>query len=159
MISQIDAETLREWRDTDQPATAWHVRVFTAPETGQRRLKSNAFRTLCASASADRAADPAGWPSELYFRASLDAASTWLAPVPLSSKPSCPRSASNTIMRPDGKPNQIDRRWTEGGDYHGLIGAGRGKFHAVWSDSSGGVFQIHFATIDMSGAASTDKVK
>jgi hypothetical protein len=95
--------------------------------------------------------DPRGECSELYFRASLDAASTWMAAVPLSSKPSCPRSASNTIMRLDGKPYRIDRRWAEGGDYHGLIGAGRGTFHAVWSDSSTGVFQIHFATIDVSG--------
>jgi hypothetical protein len=103
--------------------------------------------------------DPRGECSEMYVRASLDAASTWMAPVPLSSKPSCPRSASNTIMRPDGKPNQIDRRWTEGGDYHGLIGAGRGRFQAVWSDSSTGVFQIHFATIDVSGVPATDRVK
>ena len=87
--------------------------------------------------------------SELYFRASLDAGSTWMPAVPLSSKRSCPRSASNTVMRPDGKPYQIDRRWTEGGDYHGLVGAGRAKFQAAWSDSSTGVFQIHFATIDV----------
>ena len=76
-------------------------------------------------------------------------ATTWMPAVPLSSKRSCPRSASNTVMRPDGKPYQIDRRWTEGGDYHGLVGAGRAKFQAAWSDSSTGVFQIHFATIDV----------
>jgi hypothetical protein len=103
--------------------------------------------------------DPRSECSELYFRASLNAAWTWMAPVPLSSKPSCPRSPSNTIVRPDGKPNQIDRRWTEGGDYHGLIAAGQGKFQAVWSDSSTGVFQIHFAVIDVSGVPPTDKVK
>jgi hypothetical protein len=103
--------------------------------------------------------DPRSECSEVYFRASPDAGATWMPAVPLSSKRSCPRSASNTVTRPDGKPNQVDRRWTEGGDYHGLVGAGRSRFHAAWSDSSTGVFQIHFATIEVSSVPSADKVK
>jgi hypothetical protein len=50
-------------------------------------------------------------------------------------------------MRADGRPYEIDRRWTEGGDYHGLVAGEGDRFHAVRSDSSTGVFQVHFATI------------
>jgi hypothetical protein len=87
--------------------------------------------------------------SDVYFRASLDSGATWLAPERLSSKPSCPRSAANTVSRADGRLNEIHRRWTEGGDYHGLVVDDHGRFHAAWSDSSTGVFQIHFATLDV----------
>jgi hypothetical protein len=57
------------------------------------------------------------------------------------------------VTRSDGKPNAIDRHWMEGGDYHGLVVGEQGRFHAAWSDSSTGVFQIHFATIEVTGAA------
>ncbi len=97
--------------------------------------------------------DASGQCSEVYFRASLDGGTTWLQPERLSSKPSCPHSPSNTVTRADGRPNQVDRRWAEGGDYHGLVVGAEGRFHAAWSDSSTGVFQIHFATIEVNRPA------
>jgi len=35
----------------------------------------------------------------------------------------------------------------------GLVVGEQGRFHAAWSDSSTGVFQIHFATIEVTGPA------
>jgi hypothetical protein len=93
--------------------------------------------------------DSRGECSDVYFRASLDAGATWLPSERLSTKPSCPRTPSNTVPRASGTPMEVDRRWTEGGDYHGLIVGEQGRFHAAWSDSSTGVFQIHFATIEV----------
>jgi hypothetical protein len=93
--------------------------------------------------------DPRGECSDVYFRASLDTGATWLPSERLSTKPSCPRTSGNTVPRVDGKPMEVDRRWTEGGDYHGLVAGEQGRFHAAWSDSSTGVFQIHVATIEV----------
>jgi hypothetical protein len=91
--------------------------------------------------------------SEVYIRASRDLGKTWTDAQRVSTKPSCPRSPSNTVTRAYGKPNAIDRRWMEGGDYHGLVVGEQGRFHAAWSDSSTGVFQMHFATIEVTGPA------
>jgi hypothetical protein len=95
--------------------------------------------------------DSRGECSDVYFRASGDLGKNWMSAERLTAKPSCPRSPSNTVIRADGRPYEIDRRWTEGGDYHGLLAGEQGRFHAAWSDSSTGVFQIHFATIEVKG--------
>lgn len=97
--------------------------------------------------------DSRGECSDVYIRASRDLGKTWTDAQRVSTKPSCPRSPSNTVTRTDGKPNAIDRRWMEGGDYHGLVVGEQDRFHAAWSDSSTGVFQIHFATIEVTGRA------
>jgi hypothetical protein len=97
--------------------------------------------------------DSRGECSEVYIKASRDVGKTWTDAQRLSTKASCPRSPSNSVTRTDGKPNAIDRRWMEGGDYHGLVVGEEGRFHAAWSDSSTGVFQIHFATIEVTGPA------
>jgi hypothetical protein len=96
--------------------------------------------------------DARGECSEVYFRASLDKGATWQADRVVSAKPSCPRTPANVIPRPNGRPQDVASRWTEGGDYHGLVPGPPGRFHAAWSDSSTGVFQIHVATINVRGA-------
>jgi hypothetical protein len=93
--------------------------------------------------------DPRGECSDVYFRASMDAGATWLEPERVSLKSSCAKSPSNTIVRTDGRPYDIARRWSEGGDYHGMVGGDANRFHAAWSDSSTGTLQIHFATIEV----------
>jgi hypothetical protein len=101
----------------------------------------------------DYRSDSRGDCSEVYIRGSRDLGKTWTDARRLSTKASCPRSPSNTVTRTDGKPNAVDRRWMEGGDYHGLVVGEQGRFHAAWSDSSTGVFQIHFATIEVTEPA------
>jgi hypothetical protein len=98
--------------------------------------------------------DQKGECYEAYFRASLDAGRTWLAPLRLSAKPSCAKLPGNVVRRADGTTRNVSDRWTEGGDYHGLVAGEGGQFYAAWSDSSSGVFQIHFAAVEADDATS-----
>ncbi|MEZ5038787.1 MAG: sialidase family protein [Saprospiraceae bacterium] len=77
----------------------------------------------------------------LYFTASVDGGQTFLPPVKISQKPSCPL---------DGKNGWAGIRWKPGGDYQGLATTANGNFLALWSDSRSGIFQLYQAEIKVS---------
>lgn len=87
--------------------------------------------------------------SRLVFAASVDHGETFSEPVALS-QPSCPaqRLDANRIPIP-GRAGDVAERWPTGGDYHGLVAAPGGRFHAFWVDASNGLYQIWTVPIDV----------
>ena len=80
----------------------------------------------------------------VYFSASLDGGQTFLPDVKVSSAENCPDTPAN---------GQTGRRWTAGGDYHGLAAAADGRFHLLWADSREGIYQLRTATISVESRA------
>lgn len=81
----------------------------------------------------------------LYFAASLDGGKTFRPGVRVSAAPSCPDTPRN---------GGSAKRWPAGGDYSGLAAAADGSFHALWSDSRDGIYQLRAARVRVSAAAS-----
>jgi hypothetical protein len=91
--------------------------------------------------------DPAGKCFRLYFTASLDGGKSFLPNASVSDAPSCPDTPANGLsLSPDGGLTMV-RRFKEGGDYHGLVALPDGSFHAIWSDSRSGSYQLWSARI------------
>jgi len=80
----------------------------------------------------------------LYFAASLDGGKTFLPEARVSSAASCPETPRN---------GGSAKRWPAGGDYSGLAAAADGSFHAFWSDSRDGIYQLWTARIKVNAAA------
>lgn len=80
----------------------------------------------------------------LYFAASHDGGRTFLPEARVSSVPSCPDTPRN---------GGSAKRWPAGGDYSGLAAAADGSFHALWSDSRDGIYQLWTARIKVNAAA------
>ena len=80
----------------------------------------------------------------LYFTASLDGGKTFLPEVRVSSAPSCPDTPRN---------GGSAKRWPAGGDYSGLAVAADGSFHALWSDSRNGIYQLWAAQVRVDATA------
>lgn len=76
----------------------------------------------------------------VFFSASLDGGRTFLPQVRVSSAENCPDTPAN---------GEAGRRWTAGGDYHGLAAAADGRFHLLWADSREGIYQLRTATISV----------
>lgn len=79
---------------------------------------------------------------DLYFAASLDGGRTFLPEVKVSSAENCPDTPAN---------GETGRRWSAGGDYHGLAAAADGSFHVLWTDSRDGIYKPRTATIHVDG--------
>jgi hypothetical protein len=91
----------------------------------------------------DRKEDSSGKCQYLYFSASLDGGQSFLKPVKVSAKLSCPQEGNNTWA---------GERWKAGGEYLGLVTKPDGSFQAVWADSRSGYFQLYTATIAVDGS-------
>jgi hypothetical protein len=76
------------------------------------------------------------------FTASVDGGLTFLAPVKLADVLSCPNTPTNQIAISPQESPTVARRWPDGGDYYGLVAVPGKGFHAVWSDSHTGTFQL-----------------
>jgi hypothetical protein len=57
--------------------------------------------------------------------------------VRVTPEPSCPRASE--------RQRGIATRWPFGGDYSGLAAGADGRFHLLWADSSGGIYQLRTA--------------
>lgn len=86
--------------------------------------------------------DASGKCFKLYFTASVDGGQTFMSNVPVSDVASCPDTAANSRPIAPGSSMTLVRRFKEGGDYHGLVALPDGSFHAVWSDSRDGSYQL-----------------
>jgi BNR repeat-like domain len=76
----------------------------------------------------------------VYFSASLDGGQTFLPDVKVSSAENCPDTPRN---------GHAGRRWTAGGDYHGLAATADGRFHLLWADSREGIYQLRTAIVSV----------
>jgi hypothetical protein len=91
--------------------------------------------------------DAAGKCFRLYFTASLDGGKSFLPNTAVSDASSCPDTPANRrALSADGSLTVV-RRFKEGGDYHGLVSLPDGSFHAIWSDSRSGSYQLWSARI------------
>lgn len=80
----------------------------------------------------------------LYFTASTDGGKTFLPAARVSNAASCPDTPQN---------GGSAKRWPAGGDYSGLAAAADGSFHALWSDSRDGIYQLRAARVTVNAAA------
>lgn len=83
--------------------------------------------------------------AQVQFAASVDGGRTFLPPQPVSGRAACADRASN---------GAAFNRWPTGGDYFGMVAAGDGRFHLLWSDARDKVFQLWSApvTVDRTAA-------
>src|SRR3712207_588288 len=92
----------------------------------------------------ERRKEAGGECQHLYFTASLDGGKSFLPQVRVSAAPSCPDTPRN---------GQSAKRWPGGGDYSGLAASADGAFHALWSDSRDGIYQLRTARVQVDPAA------
>lgn len=83
---------------------------------------------------------------DAYFATSVDGGQSFLPEVRLSTAESCPHTPGN---------GRAAERWTAGGDYIGLAASADGDFHALWSDSRNGIFELYTAAVKVRSPAST----
>jgi len=79
---------------------------------------------------------------EIYFTASVDGGNTFSPEVKVSSEKSCPMLQQN---------GEVGWRFPAGGDYMGLAAAPDGQFVLLWADSRREMYQLHTATLKVSG--------
>lgn len=92
---------------------------------------------VVAAAWYDRRNDPERRCQETYVTYSRDGGATFVEPVRVSDKTSCPESPRN---------GRVSRSWPMGGDYGSLTASIDGRFHLLWADSRTGLFQLRHAT-------------
>ena len=86
--------------------------------------------------SLDGSPDQCSW---LIFSASLDGGVSFVQPVKVSTRPSCPSRDSRNAAAHAHRPRA-------GGDYNGLVAAADGVFHLVWADARDGLYRLRHAT-------------
>jgi hypothetical protein len=84
----------------------------------------------------------------VFVAASLDGGQTFLPPVRVSTAENCPDTPAN---------GEAGKRWTAGGDYHGLAAAADGRFHLLWADSREGRYQLRTAIISINKVAQANR--
>jgi hypothetical protein len=95
----------------------------------------------------DRRADPENKCSEVYFSASIDGGVKFLPNIKVSRTKACPDVPDNTVRSAGRDSFGVAARWPAGGDYSGLAAGADGLFHALWSDSQTGVYQLWTTSI------------
>jgi hypothetical protein len=102
----------------------------------------------------DRRNDPEGNGWQLFFTASLDGGKTFLPNKQVSTVLSHPDVPGNRIRRRQNYPETIAQAWPVGGDYSGLTASTDGCFHAIWTDTRTGVYQLWTAAIQVTARPS-----
>lgn len=103
---------------------------------------------------------------DAYFTSSNDGGKTFANPSRVSSETSHPRTPGN--LRPSLLNLSTEQkglrvagmlsaefvppllRWSEGGDYMGLVADSSDQFHLFWADSRGSTYQVYTAIVDQS---------
>lgn len=134
-------------RSTDGGAT-WSAPVRASDSNESKRLPTHHPMLAVTGAGVlglswyDGRDDASGQCFKLYFTASLDGGETFLPNVPVSDAASCPSTPANQKPLAFNSSMTVVRRFKEGGDYHGLVALPDGSFHAMWSDSRDGSYQL-----------------
>lgn len=91
---------------------------------------------VVAAAWYDRRNDPERRCQDTYVTYSRDGGASFVEPVRVSGKNSCPESPGN---------GRVSHSWPMGGDYGSLTASIDGRFHVLWADSRTGLFQLRHA--------------
>lgn len=85
----------------------------------------------------------------LYFADSLDGGISFSQPQKITAARICPDTPANLAQHYPGwgGSDSVAEAWPHGGDYVGLAASTDAAFHAVWTDSRGGLFHAYTARI------------